>query len=269
MVITGSNISTQSKVVFLEKGTDGRSQWEMEARLVPEKSAGTTIVVKVPPYMKKPSGPVQVQFYVSNGKRRRSLMQSFTFLPGSHRPHPNSTTTAALPPLVKQETGWDHVSHNAPGFSAQTSPDLSYYTVGQLQNAPRLHHPPPLPPEVPLQATLNYPQSSPVPLQPPLIPPQAPGYTVPPQPFVTPVDAQKENVLQNAGPVLNIKQEPEEQQSLGCLGLQEITLDDVNEIIDRDISGLSSLPSQFDPFQTCEWEHHKPKDALPFCGAPQ
>lgn len=298
MVITGSNISTQSKVVFLEKGPDGRSQWEMEARLLLEKSAGSSIVVQVPPYIKKPPGPVQVQFYVSNGKRRRSLMQSFTFLPGSHHPHPAPTTTA-LPSLVKHETGWeplDHVSHSAPGYSGQAAPNLSYYNIGELpvrcgppRNAPRLHHPPPPPPPevpVPLQASLNYPQSS-VPLQPPVIPPQVSGYAVPPQPsssgstrvsvsaslsraaFVTPVDPQKENVLLNAAPVLNIKQEPEDQPSLGCLGLQEITLDDVNEIIDRDISGLGSLQSQFDPFQSFEWEHHKSKDALPFCGAPQ
>lgn len=300
MVITGSNISTQSKVIFLEKGPDGRSQWEMEARHVLEKSTGTSIVVQVPPYIKKLSGPVQVQFYISNGKRRRSLMQSFTFLPSSHRPHPAAAAAVtALPPLVKQETGWqplNRISHSAPGISAQASPDLHYYNMGELpvrcgppQNAPRLHHPPPPPPEVPvsLQAPLNYPQSSPVPLQPPLIPPRAAGYTVPlqlgssggtkvsvPPPLtraavVTTVDPQKGNVLLNAGPVLNIKQEPEDQPSLGCLGLQEITLDDVNEIIDRDISGLSSLPSQFDPFQPFEWEHLKSKDALPFCGAPQ
>lgn len=211
-------------------------------------------------------------------------MQSFTFLPSSHHPHPNASSSAP-PPLVKQETGWDHISHSAPGFSAQASPDLSYYNIGELQNAPRLHHPPPLPPEVPVphQAALNYPSSSSLPLQPPVLPPQAPGYSVQPgasgglrassslgrEAFVTPVDTVKENVLLNARPVLNIKQEPEEQPSLGELGLQEITLDDVNEIIDRDISGLVSLPSQFDPFQTFEWEHHKSKDALPFCGAPQ
>lgn len=291
MVITGSNISTQSKVVFLEKGPDGRSQWEMEARLVTEKCAGTSIVVQVPPYIKKPSGPVQVQFYVSNGKRRRSLMQSFTFLPGPHRSHPAPANTSAT--LVKQETGWeslDRVSHNAPGFSAQASPDLSYYDIRELpgrcgptQNVPRLHHPPPPEAPVSLQATLNYPQSSSV----PLLPHQAAGYSVPPQPsssgatrvsvspslsraaFVTRGDTQKGSVLLNTGAVLNIKQEPEDQPGLGCLGLQEITLDDVNEIIDRDISGLCSLPSDFDPFQTLEWEHHKSKDALPFCGAPQ
>lgn len=213
-------------------------------------------------------------------------MQSFTFLPGAHRPYPASTTTA-LAPLVKQETGWnplDHISHSAVGFSVEVSPDFSYYNIGELpvrcspsQNTPSLH-PPPAEVPVPLQEPLHYPQSSSVPLQPPLIPPQAASYSSPPQPgssrgtrvsvspsIVTQVDAQK----QNTGQVLNIKQEPEDQPNLGCLGLQEITLDDVNEIIDRDISGLSSLQSQFDPFQSYEWDHHKSKDALPFCGAPQ
>ncbi|KAJ0029265.1 hypothetical protein NQD34_004262 [Periophthalmus magnuspinnatus] len=300
MVIIGSNISTQSKVVFLEKGPDGKTMWEMEARILPEKSSGSSIVVQVPPYIRKQSGPVQVQFYVSNGKRRRSLTQNFTFLPNSHRP---LRTTIAVPPhLVKQERGWEvlgRISHSAPGFSAQASPDLSYYSSGELpvhcdppQNPPpRLHHPP-QPPPVTLPTALNYSQPSSMPLQPPLIPPRAAlvsplAYSVPPQPdsqggagisvspslsrasFVTSVEPQKEAVLLNTVPVLNIKQEPEEQPTLGCLGLQEITLDDVNEIIDRDISGLGLDASQFDPFLSSEWEHHKSKDALPFCGAPQ
>ncbi|XP_072290642.1 nuclear factor of activated T-cells, cytoplasmic 3 isoform X2 [Eucyclogobius newberryi] len=299
MVITGSNVSTQSKVVFLEKGPDGRSVWEMEARIAPEKSSGASIVVQIPPYNKNLSGPVQVQFYVSNGKRRRSLMQSFTFLPVSHRPL--LTTISAPPPLVKRERGWeqlDRLSHTAPGFSAQPSPDLSYYNSGELpvhcgppQNPlPRLHHSP-QPHPVPLPTLINYPQSSTVPLQPPSIPQAALGsnlaYVVPPKPgsrgeagvcvspslsraaFATSAEPQKGPALLNAVPVLNIKQEPEDQPNPGCLGLQEITLDDVNEIIDRDISGLCSDMSQYDLFQSFEWEHHKSKDALPFCEAPQ
>lgn len=73
LLITGSHISTQSKVVFMEKGpgeisslyiyilpaqshkgdfnrhvymtdvvSDGRSLWEMDARIVPEKSSGVS-----------------------------------------------------------------------------------------------------------------------------------------------------------------------------------------------------------------------------------
>ncbi|KAK7896212.1 hypothetical protein WMY93_021537 [Mugilogobius chulae] len=272
MVIIGSNISTQSKVVFLEKGPDGRSVWEMEARIIPEKSSG------------KLSGPIQVQFYVSNGKRRRSLTQSFTFLPSSPRSIPATITAPSL--LVKQEMGWeprDHISHSAPSFSAQASPDLSYYNSRELpvncgptnNPPPRLHHAP-QPPPVPLSTSLNYPQSSPVLSS--LFRPIAARFTragisVSPSlsraAFVTSLEPQKEPLLLSAGPVLNIKQEPEDQPTSGCLGLQEITLDDVNEIIDRDISGLGSDPSHFDQFQSFEWENHKSKDALPFCGAPQ
>lgn len=87
--------------------------------------------------------------------------------------------------------------------------------------------------------------------------------------FVTQADLQKDSLLLNAGQVLNIKEEPEEQPSLGSFGLQEITLDDVNEVIDRDISGLNLQPSQFDQYQPFEWEHKSKDAALPFCGGPQ
>uniref|UniRef100_A0A8C6TYU4 Nuclear factor of activated T cells 3b n=1 Tax=Neogobius melanostomus TaxID=47308 RepID=A0A8C6TYU4_9GOBI len=259
MVITGSNISTQSKVVFLEKGcvfhvtlffflSDGRTQWEMEHRS-PSPSLHQEAL------WPDPSPVLRLK-----RKEEEEPNAELHFLPGSHRPHTAATavatTTTALHPLVKQETGWealDLISHSAPVFSAQASPDLSYYNIGELpvhcgppQNlAPRLHHPPPAPPEVPvsLQATLNYPQSSVTP-QPPVIPPQAAGYSVPLQPgssggtrvsvspslsraaLVTLADPQQGSVLLNAGQVLNIKQEPEDQPSPGCLGLQEITLDD-------------------------------------------
>lgn len=109
----------------------------------------SSIVVEVPPYNKKTADPVQVQFYVSNGKRRKSLSQSFTYLPGVRRQH------------VKQER-WetDHISHNPPGFCPTSSqlpshdravgPDVLYYDSCDIpvhcgppsQNTPRLHHPP-------------------------------------------------------------------------------------------------------------------------------
>uniref|UniRef100_A0A3B4WIA7 Nuclear factor of activated T cells 3b n=1 Tax=Seriola lalandi dorsalis TaxID=1841481 RepID=A0A3B4WIA7_SERLL len=202
LLISGSNISTQSRVVFMEKGPDGRSLWEMDARVLSEKSSGSSIVVEVPPYSKKTSGPVQVQFYVSNGKRKRSLTQSFTFLPGVRR-HLPPPPPAAGAQLVKQER-WelDHISHNPPGFS----PDLSYYDSCDLpvhcgppsQNTPCFHHPPPS--SVPLQTSLMFPHSSSIrrhasssmssqissaplqtliPLQTSIMPPQT--FTIPPQ----------------------------------------------------------------------------------------
>uniref|UniRef100_A0A6Q2ZN36 RHD domain-containing protein n=1 Tax=Esox lucius TaxID=8010 RepID=A0A6Q2ZN36_ESOLU len=81
MVITGSNFFPESKVIFLEKGPDGRPQWEVEAKIVREKSQGSSIVVEVPPYHSKTgASAVQVQFYVCNGKRKRSQSQRFTYL---------------------------------------------------------------------------------------------------------------------------------------------------------------------------------------------
>ncbi|TNN66748.1 Nuclear factor of activated T-cells, cytoplasmic 3 [Liparis tanakae] len=81
MVITGSNFFPESKVIFLEKGPDGRPQWEVEAKILHEKTQGSCIMVEVPPYHSKSVGSaVQVQFYVCNGKRKRSQSQRFTYL---------------------------------------------------------------------------------------------------------------------------------------------------------------------------------------------
>ncbi|XP_061077279.1 nuclear factor of activated T-cells, cytoplasmic 3 isoform X2 [Conger conger] len=81
MAITGSNFFPETKVIFLEKGPDGRPQWEVDAKIIREKSQGSTIVVEVPPYHSKAlASAVQVQFYVCNGKRKRSQSQRFTYL---------------------------------------------------------------------------------------------------------------------------------------------------------------------------------------------
>ncbi|XP_053175400.1 LOW QUALITY PROTEIN: nuclear factor of activated T-cells, cytoplasmic 3 [Scomber japonicus] len=165
LLITGSNICPQSKVVFMEKGQDGRSLWEVDARVLPEKSSGSSIVVEIPPYNKKTTSPVQVQFYVSNGKRRRSLTHTFTYLPGDRRHLLGGTVAGVVAGAtqVKQER-WepDHISHNAPGFchDRALSPDLVYYDACSLpvhcapvsQTAPRLHHPP--------HASLMFPHTS-------------------------------------------------------------------------------------------------------------
>ncbi|KAI4872149.1 hypothetical protein NFI96_030996 [Prochilodus magdalenae] len=81
MVITGPNITPESKVIFLEKGPDGKTQWEVDAKTVCEKSTDMSIVVKIPPYHKKIlTSSTQVQFYISNGKRKRSPAQRFTYV---------------------------------------------------------------------------------------------------------------------------------------------------------------------------------------------
>lgn len=310
LLISGPNISAQSRVVFMERGPDGRSLWETDARVVPEKCSGSSIVVEVPVYNKKATSPVQVQFYVTNGKRRKSVTQSFTYLPGVRRHGPPAVAT------VKQER-WepDRISQNPPGFSLTASrngtlsPDVAYYGSCDLlvqcgpQSNPHLHHPHA---SAPLQTPLMYPQTFSVPLQVSLpsqttliplqtsvmapqittIPPPASSvplqtFSVPPHSspggsqrdlslsprstFVTPANPQKDSVLAGPGEALIIKQEPEEQPPLGSLGLQEITLDDVNEIIDRDIGGLvgGDQPDQYD------WEPKSGAGTIPFCGGPQ
>ncbi|XP_051548341.1 nuclear factor of activated T-cells, cytoplasmic 3-like isoform X2 [Myxocyprinus asiaticus] len=81
MTITGPNINPESIVIFQEKGSDGKTQWEADVKAIPEKSTNTSIVVKIPPYYKKTSvSSTQVQFCVSNGKRKRSASQFFTYL---------------------------------------------------------------------------------------------------------------------------------------------------------------------------------------------
>ncbi|KAJ4923543.1 hypothetical protein JOQ06_004081 [Pogonophryne albipinna] len=114
-------------LVFMEKGPDGRSLWEMDARILPDKSSGCVLVVEVPRLNRRTSEPILVQFCVSNGKRRRSLTQNFTFLPA-----------------VKQEP--DHNSHNAlgPAFH-QPEQDMQFYESCDLPvhcGPPHLHHPP-------------------------------------------------------------------------------------------------------------------------------
>lgn len=240
LLISGTNISTQSRVVFTEKGSDGRPVWEMDGRVVPEKSSSTRLLVEVPPYCRKTSEPVPVQFYVSNGKRRRSLPQTVTFLPGVGR----------RPPAVKQEL-WetDRVSHNAPGQQA-LGPDLVYYDSRDApvhcgppaQSAPRLHHPPPS--SVPPQTSMLPPQTSSVALQAFTAPPGATRRGEPSplgsrRAFETPADPLKDS--QASGPALRVKREPDDGPHLEHQehqGLQEITLDDVSEIIGRDIGSI-------------------------------
>ncbi|XP_072926048.1 nuclear factor of activated T-cells, cytoplasmic 3 isoform X1 [Hemitrygon akajei] len=82
MIISGFNFLPESKVIFLEKGPDGRPQWEVEGKILREKFQGVNLVVEVPPYHNKNvTSTVQVQFYVCNGKRKRSQSQRFTYMP--------------------------------------------------------------------------------------------------------------------------------------------------------------------------------------------
>ncbi|KAM6982098.1 nuclear factor of activated T-cells, cytoplasmic 2 isoform 2-T2 [Tautogolabrus adspersus] len=82
MILTGQNFSSDSKVIFLEKTQDGQQIWEMEATVDKDKSQPSMLFVEVPSYRDTSAcHPVKVNFYVINGKRKRSQPQHFTFTP--------------------------------------------------------------------------------------------------------------------------------------------------------------------------------------------
>ncbi|XP_037311018.2 nuclear factor of activated T-cells, cytoplasmic 1-like [Pungitius pungitius] len=82
MLLSGLNFLPDSKVVFVEKAQDGHHLWETEAKVDRDSVKNSTVVVEIPPYRnQKISSPVQVNFYVCNGKRKRSQYQRFTYLP--------------------------------------------------------------------------------------------------------------------------------------------------------------------------------------------
>ncbi|MEE6506322.1 hypothetical protein FKM82_007629 [Ascaphus truei] len=82
MILTGQNFATESKVVFTEKTSDGQQIWEMEATVDKDKSQPSMLFVEVPEYRNKHiSAPVKVNFFVINGKRKRSQPQRFTYHP--------------------------------------------------------------------------------------------------------------------------------------------------------------------------------------------
>ncbi|KAK2834417.1 hypothetical protein Q7C36_015118 [Tachysurus vachellii] len=136
LLINGPNITPESKVIFLEKGHDGRTQWEVDAKTVHEKSRDTSIVVKIPPYHKRILGSsVQVQFYVSNGKRKRSLVQRFTYVPAvqvkqEYESIEDTTTlghTEQFSPLEQWLYSAGPVCVPSSSYSAMGSPYLSQH----------------------------------------------------------------------------------------------------------------------------------------------
>ncbi|XP_029911346.1 nuclear factor of activated T-cells, cytoplasmic 2 isoform X2 [Myripristis murdjan] len=82
MILTGQNFSSDSKVIFMEKTQDGQQIWEMEATVDKDKSQPNMLFVEVPSY-RDPSvcHSVKVNFYVINGKKKRSQPQHFTYTP--------------------------------------------------------------------------------------------------------------------------------------------------------------------------------------------
>uniref|UniRef100_A0A8C2H7Q2 Nuclear factor of activated T cells 3a n=1 Tax=Cyprinus carpio TaxID=7962 RepID=A0A8C2H7Q2_CYPCA len=123
----------QLTLVFLS--SDGRPQWEVEAKIIREKSQGSSIVVEVPPYHSKTvTSVVQVQFYVCNGKRKRSQSQRFTYLPVRvKQEHRDDLDPPAVPPMSMP------LVHAASLVCAQplSSPEHSHPPDGLLSSSPR------------------------------------------------------------------------------------------------------------------------------------
>ncbi|XP_031157885.1 nuclear factor of activated T-cells, cytoplasmic 2 isoform X1 [Sander lucioperca] len=82
MVLTGQNFTSDSKVIFSEKTQDGQQIWEVEATVDRDKTQANMLFVEVPPYRNRTiSHPAKVNFYVINGKKKRSQPQHFTYTP--------------------------------------------------------------------------------------------------------------------------------------------------------------------------------------------
>ncbi|KAK7944330.1 hypothetical protein WMY93_000058 [Mugilogobius chulae] len=82
LLLSGNNFLSVSRVVFMERGSDGKVQWEEEAHVDRDNSSECLLCVRVPAYSDlSVTRPVSVSLYVSNGKRKRSSMHSFKYLP--------------------------------------------------------------------------------------------------------------------------------------------------------------------------------------------
>uniref|UniRef100_UPI00358EB572 nuclear factor of activated T-cells, cytoplasmic 3-like n=1 Tax=Myxine glutinosa TaxID=7769 RepID=UPI00358EB572 len=124
LVITGQNFTPDSKVIFVEKGLDGRNLWEAEGQVIREKAQPRRLVVVVPPYQDCAiMVPLRVHFHVHNGKRRRSQPQRFSYLPIS-----------APPVMIKSEPCDDYYGSFGPSFTHDTG-FLSHGPVGSYMGA--------------------------------------------------------------------------------------------------------------------------------------
>nr|XP_057910685.1 nuclear factor of activated T-cells, cytoplasmic 2 [Doryrhamphus excisus] len=82
MLLTGQNFSCDSRVIFSEKTQDGLQIWEVEASVDREKSNANMLLVEVPPYRDRTiCHTAKVNFYVTNGKKKRSEPQHFIYTP--------------------------------------------------------------------------------------------------------------------------------------------------------------------------------------------
>ncbi|XP_053308816.1 nuclear factor of activated T-cells, cytoplasmic 2 isoform X2 [Spea bombifrons] len=122
MILSGQNFTAESKVVFTEKTPDGQQIWEMDATVDKDKSQPNMLFVEVPEYRNRHiNAPVKVNFYVINGKRKRSQTQHFTY-----HPVPSIKTEPV------DEYNQPILGNNVHGGLATVSP--SYYSQHSLGN---------------------------------------------------------------------------------------------------------------------------------------
>ncbi|KAG9353360.1 hypothetical protein JZ751_017937, partial [Albula glossodonta] len=82
VILTGQNFTSESKVIFSEKTHDGQNIWDVEALVDKDKSQANMLFVEVPPYRDLSiCHSAKVNFYVVNGKRKRSQPQHFVYTP--------------------------------------------------------------------------------------------------------------------------------------------------------------------------------------------
>uniref|UniRef100_A0A8C6WY34 Nuclear factor of activated T cells 1 n=1 Tax=Neogobius melanostomus TaxID=47308 RepID=A0A8C6WY34_9GOBI len=141
----GHNFQPDSKVLFVEKAQDGHHLWETEAKVDRDGSKPNTLLVEVPPYRnQRLSTPVHVNFYVCNGKRKRSQYQRFTFVPATvptikTEPHDDFDSPLTLTPIILSGpgTGFSPVPPTPPPPPQRVSPKPA--PVPPASPGPKLH----------------------------------------------------------------------------------------------------------------------------------
>ncbi|XP_056270544.1 nuclear factor of activated T-cells, cytoplasmic 1-like isoform X1 [Pseudoliparis swirei] len=272
MLIDGHNFQHDSKVVFVEKAQDGHHLWETEAKVDRDASKPNCLLVEIPPYRsQRLSTPVHVNFYVCNGKRKRSQYQRFTYVPASALTIKTEPRDDFDAPLVCGQRGLSKPYFPPQVVTPSVTSDLRLCVGGgpykpspppassSPSTSPKLHDlsPPPAfsvslaagPPPAPtshasiIHATPRrrqplgfYPPSSSSSSSSPMTSQPSTPTDGPFSPDVcaAPGSPGAEAPPRGRGsrpPAVSIKQEPQE--------LDQMYLDDVNEIIRNDLSSIS------------------------------
>ncbi|XP_014844834.1 PREDICTED: nuclear factor of activated T-cells, cytoplasmic 1-like isoform X2 [Poecilia mexicana] len=228
MVLDGHNFQHDSKVLFVEKAQDGHHVWESEATVERDALRPNSLLVEIPPYRtQRLSAPVHVNFYVCNGKRKRSQLQRFSYVPTNVptiKTEPHDDYSAAL--LCSQHASLHPKPYGTQVATPVTS-DLRPCVVGgaygrspvsspKLQDLSPFSRPPPPHASIIQEASHRPPSPADSPTPFPQSPAQPAGPPEAPEP---------------AGRV-SIKEEPQE--------LDQMYLDDVNEVIRNDLSSDSA-----------------------------